>query len=195
MGPAARLHLFHVGIGWLRNCYVWVNSTNHWVALGPSCSFGEDGSTCKPMGCHVAPIGSPTGCPWAYQNPVPGRSLKNPFVLRTILKDRPTGLFALAQCGPCWSLFLGTPENAGVTSRFCPLLGPRERRGEVALSDFFPALGAGDPQRTQGLRSVSALFQAPERARVRQPILILYPCLGTPDNAGVAYHFGPLVGP
>ena len=39
----------------------------------------------------------------------------------------------------------------------------------------------------QGLRSNSALFWAPEKARVRWPILILSPrlALGTPEDAGV----------
>ena len=34
--------------------------------------------------------------------------------------------------------FRGTPENAGVMWHLCPLLGPREGRGEVAKSDFVP---------------------------------------------------------
>ena len=39
----------------------------------------------------------------------------------------------------------------------------------------------------QGLRSDSALFWAPEKVRVRWPLLILSPrlALGTPENAGV----------
>ena len=43
-------------------------------------------------------------------------------------------------------LALGTPENAGVTWQFRPLLDPREGTCEVATSDFVPALGVGDPR-------------------------------------------------
>ena len=50
---------------------------------------------------------------------------------------------------------LGTPENAGVMQQICPLVGPREGRGEVANSDFVPLLGT------------------PKNARVRQSSLIL----------------------
>ena len=42
----------------------------------------------------------------------------------------------------------------------------------------------GAPRR-QGLHSTSALLWAPEKAGVRQPLLIFSPCLGTPENAGV----------
>ena len=38
----------------------------------------------------------------------------------------------------------GTPENAGVTEHFLPLVGPREGTGEVATSDFVPLVG--DPR-------------------------------------------------
>ena len=39
----------------------------------------------------------------------------------------------------------------------------------------------------QGLGSNSALFWAPEKARVRWTLLILFPhlALGTPENAGI----------
>ena len=37
----------------------------------------------------------------------------------------------------------------------------------------------------QGLYSISAHFWALEKAGVRQPILILFFLLGTPENAGV----------
>ena len=47
----------------------------------------------------------------------------------------------------------------------------------------------------QGLRNNSALFWAPEKARVRQALLILSPCLGTPENAGVTQPFRPPLGP
>ena len=40
--------------------------------------------------------------------------------------------------------------------------------------------------------SNSALFWAPEKAGVRQPILILSPCLGTPENVGVTQHLCPV---
>ena len=47
----------------------------------------------------------------------------------------------------------------------------------------------------QGLCSISAHFWALEKARGRQPILILFPLLGTPENIGVMWHFCPLVRP
>ena len=46
----------------------------------------------------------------------------------------------------------------------------------------------------QGLCSISAHFWAPQKAGMRQPILILCPLLGTPENAGVMRHFHPLSG-
>ena len=50
------------------------------------------------------------------------------------------GLFPGARRGPLLfpSPSLVDRENAGVTSHFRPLLGPREGRGEVATSDFVP---------------------------------------------------------
>ena len=47
----------------------------------------------------------------------------------------------------------------------------------------------------QGLRSNSAHLWTPEKEGVRLPILILSPCLGTPQNARVMQHFRPLAGP
>ena len=41
----------------------------------------------------------------------------------------------------------------------------------------------------------SVLFWAPEKARVRQPLLSVSPLLGTPENAGVMPQFRPLLGP
>ena len=46
----------------------------------------------------------------------------------------------------------------------------------MAISDFVP-LGWGPP-RMQGLRSNSALFWAAEKARLRQPLLFLFPFVG-----------------
>ena len=48
-----------------------------------------------------------------------------------------------------------------------------------------------------GLHSNSALFWPPEKGRVREPLLILSPCLasGTRENARVAWHVRPLLGP
>ena len=37
----------------------------------------------------------------------------------------------------------------------------------------------------QGLRSTSAHLWAPEKVGVRQPLLILSPYVGTPENEGV----------
>ena len=39
------------------------------------------------------------------------------------------------------------------------------------------------PPRVQGLRSTSAHLWAPEKARVRQPLVILSPCLGDPQES------------
>ena len=57
--------------------------------------------------------------------------------------------------------------------------------GELATSDFPPALGVRDPLRMEALRSNSALFRAPEKVGMRQPILIFSPrlVLGTHENA------------
>ena len=41
------------------------------------------------------------------------------------------------------------------------------------------------PPRMQGLYTNSALFWAPKKAGLRQLVLILYPLLGTQENAGV----------
>ena len=48
----------------------------------------------------------------------------------------------------------------------------------------------------QGLPSISPYLWTPEKARVRQELLIFSPCLvpGTLKNAGVAQLFRPLVG-
>ena len=49
----------------------------------------------------------------------------------------------------------------------------------------------------QRLHRNSALFLTPEKARVRSPLLIVSRrlALGTPENAGVAMDFRPLMGP
>ena len=62
-------------------------------------------------------------------------------------------------------------------------MGTREGRGEAATSGCVPLFG--DPPRMQGLCSTSAHLWAPEKAGVRQPLLILSPCLGIPGNVGV----------
>ena len=48
-----------------------------------------------------------------------------------------------------------------------------------------------------GLHSNSALFWPPEKGRVREPFVILSPRLasGTRENARVAWHVRPLLGP
>ena len=65
-------------------------------------------------------------------------------------------------------LALRSPENAWVTHHFRPLLGPREGTGEAATFDFIPlCLGI------------------PEKARVKQPLLILSPFVwGSPRMQG-----------
>ena len=85
-----------------------------------------------------------------------------------------------------FSPLLGTPENAGVMLQLRPFLGPQEGMGEVATSDFLPALGVGTP-RMQGLHINSALFWPPEKVGVRQPLLTFSPrlALGIPKNTGV----------
>ena len=75
----------------------------------------------------------------------------------------------------------GTPKNAGVMSHFRPRVGPCGGRGEVANSGFCPALVLENGVVTQPFRP----FWASEKAWLRQPVLILSPCLGTPENAGV----------
>ena len=57
----------------------------------------------------------------------------------------------------------------------------------MTSSNFVPALGVDDPRECKGLRSDSALFWAPEKARMRWPILNLSArmAVGTPKNAGV----------
>ena len=51
--------------------------------------------------------------------------------------------------------------------------------------NFSPPWGSVEPPRMQGLCSTCALFWAPEKGGVRQPLLILSLLLGTPENAGV----------
>ena len=45
-------------------------------------------------------------------------------------------------------LALGTPEHAGATQQLCPLLGPREGRGEAPNSDSVSLFG--DPRERRG---------------------------------------------
>ena len=59
-----------------------------------------------------------------------------------------------------------------------PSLGPREGMGEVAFSDFVPLCWGF--LRMQGSRSIPAVFCAPEKAGVRQPVLILFPYVWNP---------------
>ena len=80
-------------------------------------------------------------------------------------------------------LCLGIPKNAGVTSHFRPLLGPREGKGEAANFDFVP-LCLWTPG-MQGSHSISALFWAPEKVGLRHPTLILSPFVwGAPRMQG-----------
>ena len=53
----------------------------------------------------------------------------------------------------------------------------------------------GDTREWTDYVAISPSFWAPEKVGLRQPILILSPCLGTPENAGVPYQFRPLLGP
>ena len=46
------------------------------------------------------------------------------------------------------SRFIGTSDNAGVTSQVCPTLGTPEGIGSEATSDFVPFYG--DPQEPKG---------------------------------------------
>ena len=62
---------------------------------------------------------------------------------------------------PC--LALGTPENAGVALLFRPLLGPREGRAEVAISDVLPALGIGASGECKGYVAMPPSFGPPRR--------------------------------
>ena len=91
-----------------------------------------------------------------------------------------------------------------------PLFGrPQESRGDVAFPPYFgplsrPGCGSqimilssyicGSP-RMQGCHSVSALFWALEKAGVKRSsdFVLLY--LGIPENAALAQHFCPYVGP
>ena len=47
----------------------------------------------------------------------------------------------------------------------------------------------------QGLRSNSTHLWAPQKGGVKQPLLILSPLLGTPENVGATYQFHPFVAP
>ena len=51
------------------------------------------------------------------------------------------------------SPLMGTPEDAGVTQHFRPLVGPREGRGEVATFDFVPFDGDPRERRDEGATS------------------------------------------
>ena len=67
---------------------------------------------------------------------------------------------------------LGTPDNVGITKQFRPLLGLREGKDKIATSDFVPLVE--DPRECKGCVAI-VLFLAPEKAGVRQPLLILSP--------------------
>ena len=62
------------------------------------------------------------------------------------------------------SPIVGTPEIAGVLYPFRPFLGPSKVRAHVATFDFISF--CAEPQRAQGLRSRSAPFSGPKKARV-----------------------------
>ena len=113
-----------------------------------------------------------------------------------------------ARLGAQWKLFcffsfflcfdfvplVGNPRECRGYVAFPPIFGPREGRGEAANSDFVPLLGT---LRMQGLCRISAHLWAPEKAGVRQPILILSILLGTtlggamPLNTSTTYHAPP----
>ena len=63
-------------------------------------------------------------------------------------------------------------------------MGPREGRGEVANRDFVPF--AGVPRECRDYVVIPPICAPPPRkVGLRWPILILFPLLGTPENAGI----------
>ena len=95
----------------------------------------------------------------------------------------------------------GTLAHAGVTLHLCPPLGPREGKGEAATLGCVPVFGdphegrgeattfdlvplVGDPLERGGYLALPHAL-APEKAGVRQPLLILSSCLGTLEKAEV----------
>ena len=96
--------------------------------------------------------------------------------------------------------FVGDPQECRGYVAIPPLVGPREGRGEGATFDFITSSGGPrecngyvaipptyGPPRMQGLQSNSAHLWAPEKAGVRQPLLIFTPrlVLDTPENTRV----------
>ena len=69
----------------------------------------------------------------------------------------------------------------GLPSTSAHLWAPREGRGEVAISNFVPFFV--DPRECRDYPALPPTCGPLEKAGVRQPLLILSPCLGTPENA------------
>ena len=74
-------------------------------------------------------------------------------------------------------------DNARVMYPFRPSRGPQEGKGYVSLFDFGPYYGT---LITQGFLSRYPQLWGPAKAVVSEPLLILSPFWGTPENAGVA---------
>ena len=84
-------------------------------------------------------------------------------------------------------LGVGDPRECRGYVEIPPSIGPPRRHGLAGQLLICSRAWRWGPPRMQGLRSNSALFRAPEKARVRWPLLILSSrlALGTPENAGV----------
>ena len=70
-------------------------------------------------------------------------------------------------------------------------MGPPEGKGEATNSHLVPLFG--ETPRKQGCHINGAHYWAPEKARVRQPILNWSPLLGNAENALLTSQFRPLV--
>ena len=77
------------------------------------------------------------------------------------------------------SPLLGTPENARITSHFRPQLGPRERRGEAAKSDFVPLFG--DPRERRDYVALPPFF-GPLKGRREAATSDFVPLFGDPPH-------------
>ena len=83
------------------------------------------------------------------------------------------------------------PRNQGVCSKFVCWWDPVTK---TVMWQFLNWFVCGTP-RTQWLGSKSAPFSPLERPRVRWPLVILTPSLGTPENARVTGQFPAFLGP
>ena len=80
----------------------------------------------------------------------------------------------------------GEHTRAEALRNRCVLRSPRQR-GQNQKKVGLPSM--------QGLRNNSALLPPPKKVRVRLPLLIVSPWLGTPKNARVTQQFRPVVEP